>query len=237
MAQNITLMGATYSAVPAVELPKQGGGTARFDDTTDANATAADLASGKTAYVNGVKLTGTASGGGGGGAITQDENGYLVLDPNGGGGGGSGLEYEEGTWTPSEDVTEVTINFSNAHTETPFYVFLTDVTGTELTVVNSLIGWFFVDFYRATGQGVPCNNASNVRYGVVGYMNRSGTGTSTSFNTNVLTTNSDNTASTSIYQSQYWVTTTGFKAYSDSAARYWRTGRTYKWMAVWKPTV
>lgn len=32
MAQNITLMGASYSDVPAVDLPKTGGGTARFID-------------------------------------------------------------------------------------------------------------------------------------------------------------------------------------------------------------
>lgn len=32
MAQNITLLGASYTAVPAVDLPKTGGGTARFID-------------------------------------------------------------------------------------------------------------------------------------------------------------------------------------------------------------
>ena len=32
MAQNISLLGANYSAVPAVDLPKTGGGTARFID-------------------------------------------------------------------------------------------------------------------------------------------------------------------------------------------------------------
>lgn len=32
MAQNITLLGASYSDVPAVTLPKTGGGTAKFVD-------------------------------------------------------------------------------------------------------------------------------------------------------------------------------------------------------------
>ena len=65
MAQNITLMGASYSNVPSVQLPKKGGGMATFDDTTiSSNAAAAsDIASGKLAYVNGALITGTASGG------------------------------------------------------------------------------------------------------------------------------------------------------------------------------
>ena len=73
MAQNITLMGASYSNVPSVQLPKTGGGTATFDDTTiSSNAAAAsDITSGKLAYVNGALITGTNSGGGGSSKNTQ----------------------------------------------------------------------------------------------------------------------------------------------------------------------
>lgn len=64
MSQNITLMGASYSAVPAVTLPKTGGGTASFTDVTDTTAAASDVASGKYFYTAaGVRTQGTSSGG------------------------------------------------------------------------------------------------------------------------------------------------------------------------------
>ena len=73
MAQNITLLGADYPAVPAVELPKTGGGTATFTDVTDTTAAAADVASGKYFYTAaGVLTEGTASGGGGAGVVVVD---------------------------------------------------------------------------------------------------------------------------------------------------------------------
>lgn len=72
MAQNITLLGASYSAVPAVTLPKTGGGTATFTDVTDTTAAAADVATGKYFYTAaGVRTQGTNSGGGGTSKNTQ----------------------------------------------------------------------------------------------------------------------------------------------------------------------
>lgn len=66
MAQNISLMGAVYSNVPAVLLPKSPSGTAKFTDVSDSTAAASDVASGKYFYTSaGVRTEGTNSGGGG----------------------------------------------------------------------------------------------------------------------------------------------------------------------------
>ena len=65
MAQNITIANAQYSAVPALQVPKTGGGTALFTDVSDTTAEAADVASSKYFYTAaGVKTQGSASGGG-----------------------------------------------------------------------------------------------------------------------------------------------------------------------------
>lgn len=64
MAQNITLLGASYSDVPAVTLPKTGGGTAKFTDVTPTTASVSDVAQGKTFFdASGTQRTGSASGG------------------------------------------------------------------------------------------------------------------------------------------------------------------------------
>ena len=50
MAQNVIINGVTCSNVPEVDIPKSGGGTAKFYDTTSADVTASVLLTGNTAY-------------------------------------------------------------------------------------------------------------------------------------------------------------------------------------------
>ena len=99
MAQNITLLGASYSDVPAVELPKTGGGTASFTDISDTTAEAEDVAQGKYFYTsNGVRTVGSSAGG----AVTSvnGQTGDVVLDAEDVGAitGMTILSYGSSTW-------------------------------------------------------------------------------------------------------------------------------------------
>lgn len=60
MAQDVVIRNITYDDVPEVNIPLQGGGTAKFMDTSDATLASGDeMLSGKTAYAGGMKITGT----------------------------------------------------------------------------------------------------------------------------------------------------------------------------------
>lgn len=68
MAQNVEINGVVYQSVPEVDIPKSGGGTAKFFDTTNADMTSADLLTGKTGYgasgsVGGAMANNGATGG------------------------------------------------------------------------------------------------------------------------------------------------------------------------------
>lgn len=63
MAQNVLIAGALFSDVPSISVPDQSNNWHSYVDTSDANATAGDILNGKTAYINGVKLTGNMPSG------------------------------------------------------------------------------------------------------------------------------------------------------------------------------
>jgi hypothetical protein len=59
MAQNVIINGVTYQSVPEVDIPKSGGGTAKFYDTASANIVAADIPTGKTAFGSSGSVSGS----------------------------------------------------------------------------------------------------------------------------------------------------------------------------------
>lgn len=81
MAQNVIINGVTYASVPEVDIPKSGGGTAKFLDTTIANdgAAAGNILSGKKGYVNGSLVTGNMANNGSTSGTIGTVNGTVAI--------------------------------------------------------------------------------------------------------------------------------------------------------------
>lgn len=79
MAQNVVINGVTYQAVPEVDIPKSGGGTAKFYDTASADAAQGDILATKKAFGASGEITGSmANNGATGGTIGTKAGTYTI---------------------------------------------------------------------------------------------------------------------------------------------------------------
>ncbi len=79
MAQNVVINSVTYQEVPEVDIPKSGGGTAKFYDTASADAAQGDIMSGKKAFGASGEVTGSmANNGATGGTIGAKAGTYTI---------------------------------------------------------------------------------------------------------------------------------------------------------------
>lgn len=177
-------------------------------DVTDTTATAADVALGKFFYdAAGIKTEGTGSGGG----------------------SGFGTDYEEGTYTPSQDIAMPTISFARTHTSAPTIVLMIDTNNNGVSN-SSNIGFLFFDAYKLYGAKFPYGTSSTACALILYSYLLSNTFTFGGHRTEY---SYEDPGSESAGYTRYWATESSFRPYSRSTSRYWRNGRTYKWIAIW----
>lgn len=226
MAQNITLLGANYSAVPAVQLPKTGGGTAKFTDVTDTTAAASDVATGKYFYTaNGTRTAGTNSGGGGGAS-----------------------NFVTGTFTtPNSTSTNATVTVPYSGTGYPIALIIyveggmynSDVSGWYNSLVRYAVGQFCITKSKATvapsytGSGTA--NGGSVQ---VMYKNSTSNATSYSSTRSANTSNAyvDNNASGSSTSCVCWRSATkiGYCTAGGTSSTYGLLANTtYRYIAMY----
>lgn len=79
MAQNVIINGVTYQNVPEVDIPKSTSGTAKFYDTASGDAAAANLLSGKKAFVASGEITGSMANNGATGGTISTKSGTVAI--------------------------------------------------------------------------------------------------------------------------------------------------------------
>lgn len=79
MAQNVVINGVTYQNVPEVDIPKSGGGTAKFFDTADADLEAAHLLTGHTGYGPAGAVQGSIPNNGSAGGTISTKAGTVTI--------------------------------------------------------------------------------------------------------------------------------------------------------------
>ena len=76
---NVVINSVTYNAVPEVDIPVSGGGTAKFYDTSDADIVSGDVLSGKTAYGASGQVSGGMTNNGSTGGTISTKAGSVTI--------------------------------------------------------------------------------------------------------------------------------------------------------------
>lgn len=79
MAQNVIINGVTYQNVPEVDIPKSGGGTAKFFDTASGDLTGGDLLTGKTGFGASGSVSGSMANNGATGGTISTKAGAVTI--------------------------------------------------------------------------------------------------------------------------------------------------------------
>ena len=196
----------------AVNKVAKSDGTVLIDLTADTVTSAEHIMSGFIGHLaNGTQVTGTGQG------------------------GSSGLEFETGTYEPSADTSGEKILFANTHSEAPAFIMMVDATGTADTTSNTNMQFVWYDYYKLYGIGMPWSS-SEYRYASAYYAYRATNTSALSVGGVHCSANSDSPGSGGINYPRFWTDELGFTPNSASTSRYWRAGRTYKWIAIWRPT-
>lgn len=165
-----------------------------------------------TAYANGItgKNDTTLSD-----AVASLADGY--------GGSGNGLVYEEGTYTAESDGNP-TISFTRTHATAPIFVLFVDSTDTIQSTVNGGIACVLGNINGIVDGGIETqvngNGGIKTLDGLFGAAYMGGTYTLGVGGTRSPISNS--------------LTSTGFKPFFGTTARTCKSGRTYKWIAIWR---
>lgn len=154
---------------------------------------------------------------------------YLLGKNASGGGTPTGdIVIEEGTYTPSEDKKTDTINFKKTHEKAPSFVCICDTSGTGQEMY-SMIMQYVINIEEMFGIGYP-GTQDSLYIGLTG-----GCYTSSSVNTQKETNEIIyRTTANNKYYLGYWLTNTGFNLKNIYSGAYWKSNRTYKWIAIWK---
>lgn len=75
----IIINGVTYQACPGIDVPKSGGGNARFHYTGDATAASADLLTGKSAFTSTGEISGSMANNGATGGTISTKAGTVTI--------------------------------------------------------------------------------------------------------------------------------------------------------------